>query len=100
MNAPPMGRRNFFKGCQYFQRAMYKQGDAIVVATKQGENAKTLCLQLAFAARENSNGDKTALQCVLEVEEERTRLEKQAEELALSETDGNKTNSAQKIKII
>lgn len=35
--------------------------------------------------------DKTALQCVLEVEEERNRLERQAEELALSETEEAQT---------
>ncbi len=38
--------------------------------------------------REMPPSDKTALQCVMEVEEERIRLEKEAEILASIDTDG------------
>jgi len=44
-------------------------------------------IDIFHLTREMPPSDKTALQCVLEVEEERHRLEKQAEELALCETD-------------
>jgi len=44
-------------------------------------------IDIFHLTREMPPSDKTALQCVLEVEEERNRLERQAEELALSETD-------------
>jgi len=44
-------------------------------------------IDIFHLTREMPASDKTALQCVLEVEKERVRLEKEAEELALKDTE-------------
>lgn len=45
-------------------------------------------LDIFHLVREMPASDKTALQCVMEVDEERIRLESLAEELAMSGDDG------------
>lgn len=45
-------------------------------------------IDIFHLVREMPASDKTALQCVMEVDEERIRLEALAEELAASEGDG------------
>lgn len=46
-------------------------------------------IDIFHLSREMPASEKTALQCVMEVDEERVRLEKLAEELATQEDDGN-----------
>lgn len=46
-------------------------------------------IDIFHLTREMPASDKTALQCVMEVDEERIKLEKLAEELAHCEDDGN-----------
>ena len=46
-------------------------------------------IDIFHLVREMPASDKSALQCVMEVDEERIRLESLAEELAASEGDGN-----------
>lgn len=45
-------------------------------------------IDIFHLSREMPASDKTALQCVMEVDEERVRLEKLAEELVANEDDG------------
>lgn len=45
-------------------------------------------IDIFHLTREMPASDKTALQCVMEVDEERVRLEKLAEELAACEDEG------------
>lgn len=47
-------------------------------------------IDIFHLTREMPASDKTALQCVMEVDEERVRLEKLAEELAACEDEGNR----------
>lgn len=46
-------------------------------------------IDIFYLTREMPASEKTALQCVMEVDEERMRLEKLAEELVACEDDGN-----------
>ena len=46
-------------------------------------------IDIYHLTRETSPSDKTALECVMEVDQVRLHLEKEAEELALSTSDGN-----------
>lgn len=46
-------------------------------------------IDIFHLTREMPASDKTALQCVMEVDEERVKLEKLAEQLAHCEDDGN-----------
>ena len=50
-------------------------------------------IDIFHLTREMPASDKTALQCVMEVDEERVRLEKLAEELVALEDDGNTANT-------
>jgi len=50
-------------------------------------------IDIFHLSREMPASDKTALQCVMEVDEERVRLEKLAEQLVANEDDGKSKES-------
>lgn len=51
-------------------------------------------IDIFYLTREMPASEKTALQCVMEVDEERMRLEKLVEELVACEDDGNLLSSS------
>lgn len=57
-------------------------------------------IDIFYLSREMPASDKTALQCVMEVDEERVRLEKLAEELVACEDDGKKLFFSNFVEII